>query len=96
MVDTAGGSTSCPALHHPHLYGPADYCRHRQPQGAQAQGQGLHVCLKFSYLCLSYVCLSHYPAVCTVAESYQADSVWPKCRITFLELMHSSLALLIM
>lgn len=39
LVDAAGGSTSCSALHHPHLYGPADHCSHHKPQGAQAQGQ---------------------------------------------------------
>lgn len=39
LVDAGGGSTSCSALHHPHLYGPADNCSHHKPQGAQAQGQ---------------------------------------------------------
>ena len=36
VVDAAGGGAARPALHHPHLHGPADHRRHHQPQGAQA------------------------------------------------------------
>lgn len=49
-MDTAGGRTSRPALHHPHLYGPANHCGHHQPQGAQAQGQ---TCLCAVWWCYS-------------------------------------------
>lgn len=45
LVDITNGSTSCTALHHPHIYGPADHCCHHQPQGAQAQGQTLSICV---------------------------------------------------
>lgn len=38
LVDTAGGSTSCHALHHTHFYGSADHSSHHQPQRAQAEG----------------------------------------------------------
>ncbi|XP_028282013.1 sodium bicarbonate cotransporter 3 isoform X8 [Parambassis ranga] len=37
LVDLAGGFCSRPALHHPHLYGPADHRRHRQQEGEQAE-----------------------------------------------------------
>lgn len=43
LVDTGGGGISCTALHHPHLYGPADHCSHHKPQRAQTQGQTLLV-----------------------------------------------------
>ena len=39
LVDNTHGSTSCTALHHPHIYGSADHCCHHQSQRAQAQGQ---------------------------------------------------------
>lgn len=76
LVDNAGGGTSCPALHHPHLYGPADHCSHHQPKGAQAQGQS---CLCAFWWCpwclfkfLSVVCIPSLissSAYCSCAAS---------------------------
>lgn len=66
MVDAAGGRASCSALHHPHLYGPADHCSHHQPQGAQAQGQA-HLCFFLvSLMCVNLRLFFNIQHVCRI------------------------------
>ena len=65
LVDAAGGCTSRPALHHPHLYGPANHCGHHQPQGAQAQGQACQCAVWWCYSILNI-----FLVLCVVSIPY--------------------------
>lgn len=39
VVDAACSCRPCFALHHPHLHGPTDHCRHCQQEGEQTEGR---------------------------------------------------------
>lgn len=41
MVDGSGCFNTSSSLHHPHIHGPTDHCRHNKPQRTQTTGIGV-------------------------------------------------------